>query len=131
MSHLAPKGFSQTRQTSSQRMSTVSSNEHSQLKNNQQRPSSCCSRKAAPCNSHKCRLVLANNNLVPARPGARCHLFGVALAARIRHRSQAEEGAHISPAAAQGSALGQLWQQLQVLVLSSAPSLHQQCYWHN
>lgn len=44
------------------------SNRHSQLKNNQQRPSSCCSSKAAPCNSHKCRLVLANNNLVPLRP---------------------------------------------------------------
>lgn len=63
------------------------SNKHSQLKNNQQRPSSCCSRKAAPCNSHLCRLVLANNNLVPLRRETKCHLLGVILAGRTRHGS--------------------------------------------
>lgn len=63
------------------------SNKHSQLKNNQQRPSSCCSRKAAPCKSHICRLVLANNNLVPLRTETKCHLLGVILAGRTRHGS--------------------------------------------
>lgn len=130
MSHLALKGFSQTCQTSSQRMSTVTSNRHSQLKNNQGRPSICCNRKAAQWSSHKCRLVLASNNLLPLRTETKCHLFGIILAARISHRSRSSQLSQASTRL-KDAALGQMCQELQFLVLFSTPSLHQRWYWHN
>lgn len=131
MRHLAPKGFSQTCQTSSQRMSTATSSKHSQLENNPWRPWICYNRKAARCNSHKCRLVLANNNLVPLRAEAKCHLCGI-----IQNKLQvtffpAVTGKAESPhqpccsTRLQDAALGQ---ELQFPALSSAPSLHQQWY---
>lgn len=133
MSHLALKGFSQTCQTSPQRMSTVTSNKHSQLKNNQGRPSICCNRKAAPTNAgwflqittwylrgqrpNVTSLVLSGSQNKP-----QVTFFPVVT-------GKAEPPYHpCCSTRLKDAALGQMCQELQFLVLNS---LHQQCYWHN
>lgn len=121
MSHLARKGFSQTCQTSSQRMSTVTSTKHSQLKNNQ-RLSICYNRKAARWNSHKCRLLLANNNLVP-EDREQMSPLGAILAARVSPRSRSSpchrQSRVTTSAQGEGHCPGSGVSELQLLVLSS------------
>lgn len=97
-----------------------------------QRPSICYNRKAARWSSHKCRLLLANNSLVPLRTETKCHLFGAILAARTSPRSRSshcQRQSRVTTSAllqlrVKDTALGQL------LVLPT-PSLHQQRDWHN